>query len=84
MMGMTIRARLRRAITHAFFLTALTTLAACQGGGADLSQAYALYDSRVERELVAGRDEVRGNYVEVRFSPKGRDGKAVLKPEGGR
>lgn len=82
--GMNICAILRRATLLALFITALTTLAACHGGGADLSQAYALYDSRVERELVAGRDEVRGNYVEVRFSPKGRDGKAVLKPEGGR
>lgn len=48
-------------------------LGGCAGGGnlePAVSQVYRAYDARVSRELVAGHDDLRGSYVEVRFSPK--------------
>jgi hypothetical protein len=32
--------------------------------------AYEFYDAHLEREVVAGRDDARGNYYEVRWSPR--------------
>ena len=61
----------------ALAVLALAMLAGCAGGGriADggwrmAEGAYEFYDARVEREIVAGRDGARGNYVEVRLSPR--------------
>lgn len=34
-----------------------------------LGEAYAFYNAHVDREVVAGHDDTRGNYAEVRFSP---------------
>ncbi len=67
----------------AAIIFALPLLAGCSGAG--VQQAYDFYDARVDRSLVAGHDDARGDYVEVRFSPKridrvnGTDGKAVVR-----
>lgn len=62
-------------------------LGGCAGGGnlePAVAQVYRAYDARVSRELVAGHDDLRGSYVEVRFAPRGiphareTDGKAVV------
>jgi hypothetical protein len=37
-----------------------------------MQQAYATYDAAYERELVAGHDSVRGDYVEFRVKPRPR------------
>lgn len=51
-----------------------------------LAEAYRTYDAHVNRELVAGRDAQRGDYVEFRISPRAPrpvgsagDGKAVAR-----
>jgi hypothetical protein len=43
-------------------------------GCARLGEAYALYNAHVDREIVAGRDEQRGNYAEIRWSTKAKAG----------
>ena len=35
-----------------------------------LAGAYRAYDAAFEREIVAGHDDARGNYAEVRWSPR--------------
>lgn len=44
-----------------------------------LAEAYRVYDSHLDREVVAGHDDARGNYAEIRWSPRTGDGKAVAR-----
>lgn len=39
-------------------------------GCAPVGDAYAAYDTHFERELVAGHDSQRGDYVEYRVKPR--------------
>ncbi len=57
---------------------AAALLAGCSGGelAGSAARAYGVYDARVEREIVAGHDDARGNYVEVRLSPRSRSASA--------
>lgn len=75
---------------RSFLATAALVIFAMSFGGcggnessavAAAERAYAVYDSRVDREIVAGHDDTRGNYVEVRISPKKRAEVGNLKPE---
>lgn len=68
----------------ALLLVAGLLLSSC----AQLAGAYRAYDSAFEREIVAGHDSVRGDYVEYRWKPRQTggadtaataDGKAVLR-----
>lgn len=64
----------------AAIIFALSLLVGCSSAG--VQQAYDLYDAHVDRSLVAGHDEMRGNYVEVRISPRraAADGKSAKPP----
>jgi hypothetical protein len=50
-------------------------------GCAPMGQAYAVYDANFEREFAAGRDSVRGDYVEYRVKPRARGNAETLKAE---
>lgn len=52
---------------------AMALLAGCAGGvdvGPALVDAYHIYDARVDRVVVAGHDDRRGHFAEVRLSPR--------------
>lgn len=53
------------ALRGLMLVAAAVLLAGCAGGAA----AWQAYDARFDREVVAGHDDARGNFVEVRISP---------------
>jgi hypothetical protein len=68
-------------VTDSEMVAAMAVLAICAigvllllSGCAQMGQAYATYDANFEREMVAGHDSVRGDYVEYRVKPRPRGG----------
>jgi hypothetical protein len=62
-------------------LVMVIVFAVLLSGCAQMGQAYATYDSSFERELVAGHDSLRGDYVEYRVKPRPRENAETLKAE---
>lgn len=60
--------RIAGVIVAAIAVVAALLLTGCP----TMQQAYATYDASYERELVAGHDSVRGDYVEYRVKPRAR------------
>jgi hypothetical protein len=74
--GERARGGIRRPALILGAVLALTGCAAMKDGGWQMAEAargaYEFYDAHLEREVVVGHDAQRGDYAEVRWSPRAK------------